>query len=319
MLKLIIILFLSVGYSCQKKTKSPFQEKKEIKSRWEFKGPGQYLPLRIDKWKLIHGPRYFTRKTLHRHINGANEGFFEYGFVQLAVGEYERGQKKEDLSIEIYDMGTPLGAFGKFSRLLPVPYNPQEISFLEDIGNGAILEIFNLTFWKGKYLVKLIYLKEELNNTKIERFTKPLLSTIAEFIAKRLPKYSGRLRDLERFPQRYALPQAKIYYAKSILGIQELKAGFVSFYEAGKERFCLFYTKRKDSQSANQTLKALCQDKLKDKKCSLNHKTLGITYLEQKDNLLAGLSFCDPRLSGAKAERNLRRHQGLLRSLLLGK
>lgn len=54
------------------------------------------------------GPvRTYTRETLYEYVNGHAEFFIGAGFASLAAADYGEG-----LTVDLYDMGTPLNAFG---------------------------------------------------------------------------------------------------------------------------------------------------------------------------------------------------------------
>ncbi len=65
-------------------------------------------------WRWTETPVFYDEATLYEYINGAARGVLVYDFAVLAHLEGE-GPGGERLSVDVYDMGTPLGAFGYYS------------------------------------------------------------------------------------------------------------------------------------------------------------------------------------------------------------
>lgn len=62
-------------------------------------------------------PEMFTGETLFEHINGEADLFVKHGFDKSVFAILRRTNSSDDkVDIDIYDMVTPLQAFGIFSR-----------------------------------------------------------------------------------------------------------------------------------------------------------------------------------------------------------
>ncbi|NQT50722.1 4Fe-4S dicluster domain-containing protein, partial [bacterium] len=69
----------------------------------------------IEGWKLTGKPKaYVGGKQLYEYINGAGEPYLPYGFVQVTVAHYQRGEEK--LKVDLWQFKTSEGAFGAYSR-----------------------------------------------------------------------------------------------------------------------------------------------------------------------------------------------------------
>ena len=110
---------------------------------------GLLLP-RIDGWKLTEDPQIYNPDTLFEYIDGAAEAYLGYDFQQLLVSNYDKEGTESSVTIEIYDMGSPLNAFGIFSseRYPEIP----EVPF----GLAGYLEGEVLNFISGPYYIKLL-------------------------------------------------------------------------------------------------------------------------------------------------------------------
>ncbi len=71
----------------------------------------------IQGWVRKEAASNYTRDGLYGHINGGAEIFLQGGFQHLTVCSYARpsGESQEEIFLEIYQMATPLDAFGIFS------------------------------------------------------------------------------------------------------------------------------------------------------------------------------------------------------------
>lgn len=86
-------------------------------------GRGKQFPelhpenLEIPGWSAKEKASYYTSDGLYGFINGGAEIFLQYGFRNLTVCPYrpDRGPGTAEIVLEIYQMRTPLEAFGIFS------------------------------------------------------------------------------------------------------------------------------------------------------------------------------------------------------------
>ena len=82
-------------------------------------------------------------------IDGAGAKYIEYGFRQMARTDYRKSGTQLVVTAEVYDMGSPLGAFGQYSMLLsegrdPATMQPRAVNH----GGGGFLGTSQLVFWK---------------------------------------------------------------------------------------------------------------------------------------------------------------------------
>lgn len=98
------------------------------------------LPDYLANWRLVE-KKDFSGQKLYDHINGGAEIYFEYGFVRLKVGYYQKGEK--EIIVEQYQMTDQLSAYGihALSRditvpKLPAPYSGRIYDFYMDCANG---------------------------------------------------------------------------------------------------------------------------------------------------------------------------------------
>jgi hypothetical protein len=103
-------------------------------------------------WVRSREPSTYTGQHLYKDVIGGNAGLYHsYGFVEGANVEYQTPKlgSKPLILVEIFDMGTPENAFGRYS----FDRYPQDRH--EWVGSKAILSGDQLTFCKGKYFIQI--------------------------------------------------------------------------------------------------------------------------------------------------------------------
>jgi len=219
--------------------------------------PKKDLP---DGWALIDGPQTYTEKTLFKHIDGQAELYLKYGFQKSIFAIYQnRKNPKNQIELDIYDMGNVLQAFGVFSRF-------RNEDRPGGFGLDSHLDDHSALFYKGKYFV-LLYATESSPSALKQWATK---------IASRIIDPSPPPKEINYFPKNGLRPGSIQYFPEGLLGHQFLKRGFQGIY-MGKDKdkkvtedgtkartenkeFKLFLSIHKDSQEALSALKAYKED-----------------------------------------------------------
>jgi hypothetical protein len=70
----------------------------------------------LGEWTIAEGPVEFGPEDLYDYLNGAAERYLSYGFVRALHLRYEfGGDDRSGITLDLYDMGSDLGAFGIYS------------------------------------------------------------------------------------------------------------------------------------------------------------------------------------------------------------
>jgi hypothetical protein len=170
-------------------------------------------------WAFKDAPEAFTKETLFEHIDGQADLFVQYGFRKSVFAICRNANSSEDkIDIDIYDMGSPLHAFGVFSR-----FRQEEGS--AGIGLDSFLDERSVIFYKGKYFV--VMQSTESNPA--------ILKQLAQEIATRISDDSGPPKELAYFPRNGLKPGSIEYFPDGLLGQEFLKSGFKASYAEKKE------------------------------------------------------------------------------------
>jgi hypothetical protein len=100
----------------------------------------------VEGWQMEGRKTYATNRALYDYMNGGAEIYIDYGFQDVAVGEW-MSPEGDPLKVEIYRLGSPKSAYGMFTQ--------DAWGEPSDVGQGGRLQGGTLRFWKGPYLVRV--------------------------------------------------------------------------------------------------------------------------------------------------------------------
>jgi len=104
------------------------------------------IPRKIGGFEVSGKDRVFNRQTLYDYMDGGAEVYLAFDFREVWARKYS-GAAGREMTLDIYDMGSPEEAFGAFScdRQDPSAGIGQESEY----GGGL------LRFWQGRYFVTI--------------------------------------------------------------------------------------------------------------------------------------------------------------------
>jgi hypothetical protein len=197
-------------------------------------------------WTQINGPQVFTQKTLFERINGQAELFFKYGFQKSVFTLYQnKNDPKDQVELDLYDMGNVLQAFGIFSRF-------RSGDRPTGVGLDSYLEETSLLFYKGRYFVMLYATEADPS----------ILKRMAKAISAGIPDATPAPKEIHYFPKNGLKPGSIEYYPEGLLGYRVFKRGFQGVYlqknqgkaESEDKECYLFLVILKDPKDAEDAL-----------------------------------------------------------------
>jgi hypothetical protein len=169
-------------------------------------------------WRNAEEPKRYGPDTLFEYIDGAAEAFLNYDFLELGLGQYKKPSGTATLTVEIYDMGAPLNAFGIYST-----ERYPESKFLP-IGVQGYLEEGTLNFLAGRYYVKMMAYEAGPE-------TEAALRAFAGAILAKIGNPGGFPPVLAAFPKAGLVANSEKYVLKNFLGLEFLKNGAFASYK----------------------------------------------------------------------------------------
>ena len=129
------------------------------------------FPDQIMGWRPSEEVHLYNRDNLFDLVDGQAEGFFVYGFEQVAVQVYTDSNQKE-VHLEVWQSGTPADAYGLFTfGRYGNPVN---------VGNGGYSEPGqHLSFWQDRYNVHV---------SSYEKIDDKILWSFTQSVSNIIPK-----------------------------------------------------------------------------------------------------------------------------------
>ncbi|MFB3881056.1 MAG: DUF6599 family protein [Armatimonadota bacterium] len=169
-------------------------------------------------WRTRGSVRTYSPTKLYEYIDGNADLFLSYEFADLAVGDYEPSKGEGWISVDVYNMATPLQAFGIFGAERP----PDVL--LTALGAQGYESDGLIAFWKGQYYVKVSLVEGE--DTAAAR-------KLAQAAAGRIGAPAAMPVELDRLPAKDRLPGSERYFRRGALGHAFLGNMVSSQYELG--------------------------------------------------------------------------------------
>ena len=161
------------------------------------------------------GERRFYGSDLWTYIDGGAEPYHGYGMVAMVHQEYKI--KDTELTIDVFDMGDPLSAFGIYSSERAPEYKYLNIG-TEGHGEDAALD-----FLQGKYYVKMGAVRENGSAA-------PLLATCAAQISKRIGGGKTMPAGLKLLPAANRVAHSEKFIKTAPLGHSFLAPAYMASY-----------------------------------------------------------------------------------------
>jgi hypothetical protein len=236
----------------------------------------------IEGWTLSESPQTFAPDSLYEYIDGAAESYLGYDFKELAVAQYQKPGTEASLTIEIYDMGTPLNAFGIYS----VERYPE--NRLVVVGAQGYLEDEVLNFYVGGYYVKLVCFNAG-------KETPAVLENAARKVAMKAGAAGSLPPLLSVFPQDGLVANSEKYIRKNVLGFDFLRNGYLASYKVLSMEFDAFVIEADKGQDPGELVKRLLDFFARDKQ-SVETFALGTRvtnrYSQRMEIAVAGRFLC---------------------------
>jgi len=110
------------------------------------------IPKQILEWKAVEKDVFYNRKTLYDYMDGGAEMYLAYNFQRVFTRRYQ-GPEDNEITLDVYDMGSSPEAFGIFSCDREDP----DVGIGQGSGYGTGL----LRFWKDRYFVSIIAIGDD--------------------------------------------------------------------------------------------------------------------------------------------------------------
>ncbi|MBL8601854.1 MAG: hypothetical protein JNK72_08020 [Myxococcales bacterium] len=228
-----------------------------------FRDTARFLPqgATVTGWAQSGSVRLFTGQELFQAIDGAGEKYVGYGFRQMARTDYRRPGSEVVVTAEVYDMATPLGAFGQYSMILSDGRDPSTLQpQARPIGGGGYLGTSQLVFWKGSHLVQINLADDagNLDEEGLRALARETLPAFAERIAAALPGDTAAPAAPAGFPQDELVWGGTTYLYDRVLGVDNTGPGWIAHCRnASNKRYRVAFFRKSNTNDAHAVVNGL--------------------------------------------------------------
>ncbi|MDO9109611.1 MAG: hypothetical protein Q7U40_03075 [Desulfatirhabdiaceae bacterium] len=197
-------------------------------------------PACVAGWPMDGKVVLFDKDTLFDHINGESELYFPYGFEVLAFARYvNKNNPQEAFDADIYKMGSLLDAFGMYAN-----YRRKDDADVA-VGAEGTASSSQLLFYQDRYFVRLQ--ASGTGNPGADIFL-----ACARAISEKLPRSTGRPRELEVFNIPAVEPKSVRYIAQSLLGYDYFRKGIMADALLNDEKVQIFLVFESSTEAAQK-------------------------------------------------------------------
>jgi hypothetical protein len=200
-------------------------------------------------WFPVEAPRSYFPDNLFEYIDGAAESYLGYDFRELVVVDLEKKGTGATMTVEIYDMGLPVNAFGIFAAERYPENKPVAL------GELGYVEGESLNFLAGRFYVKMLAFG-------LGDGTAAALGEVGAKVAGAIKAGGGLPALVLAFPKDNLVARSEKYIKKNFMGYEFLHDGYVAAYRSGGRELEAFFIDAGSDQDA-QGLLAKLVDALK--------------------------------------------------------
>jgi hypothetical protein len=183
----------------------------------------------------------YTPDTLFEYIDGAARMYLSYGFVGLTHAQYLQDEEGGvTIDLDIYDMGSKLGAYGIYTNGRPPDADTREWGS-QGYRSGKIA-----VAWKGRFYIRAAGREET-----------PRLDSIVAAVAAKAAGDTTLPTLAAMLPGDGLIANSDRYVARDLLGHSFLPGGMLARYRVGEEELSLFLCEFESSIEAGKALAML--------------------------------------------------------------
>jgi hypothetical protein len=187
----------------------------------------------------------YTEVNLYEKINGRSELFHAYDVNGMTFVTFSKADDPARfIDVFLYDMTTPLGAFGVYS----VERSPGSEAIAT--GDGGYRARADLFFRKGQYYASIL-------TSGPDEEVQKAASALADTLAKRLKGKPAEIWGFAMLPAKNRVDDTVQYVMVDALGLDFLTNAFMAQYRDGEAEFTAFVARCKSRDNASEVLAKL--------------------------------------------------------------
>jgi hypothetical protein len=192
----------------------------------------------LEGWSVAEGPLTYRPDDLYQYLDGAAPRYLDYGFREAVHVRYALGgDPQASVTLDVYDMGSALGAFGIYSSARPRGVEPRPWG-AEGYRSDTVAAA-----WKGHAYV---HVQADDERPALAGMAERLVAGVAER-ARGQTEAPAILRPL---PPEGRVPRSERYVARGLLGHAFLPGGVLATYALDGREAELYFSALKDAAEA---------------------------------------------------------------------
>ena len=196
-------------------------------------------------WSIVEGPEEFRPETLFEPLDGGAPVYLDHGFRLLRRTVYRLGaDPRASIMVDVFDMGSVLGAFGIYRASLPEGVVSQPWG-AEGHRVGSVAAA-----WRGR-----IYLRAEAGAESPELVA--ALDRVVATVSLRIPGEARLPGVLQSLPLEGLIPRSERYVSHGLYGHSFLPGGIVAGYLLDGRRAEVFFSDLGSHRAARRALERL--------------------------------------------------------------
>ena len=198
----------------------------------------------LEAWTTDEGPVAYGPDDLYEYMDGGAERYLGYGFRSLVHARYcLRDEPSACVTLDLFDMGADLGAFGIYRSVLSSTAAPRDWG-AEGNENGAIASC-----WRGS-----VFVHAEADDERPALIE--MMETLVANACARAAGGDSLPAILDPLPRDALVVQSERYVASDLLGFSFLPGGVLATYKLAGREGELFFS---DTGSEGAALDAIAR------------------------------------------------------------
>ena len=195
-------------------------------------GLAELLPVAssMNGWQIADGPTDYDSETLYEYLNGGAPLYLDFGFQRLVHVRYQFGGSfLSSVTLDIYDMGSELGAFGLYRSGRPIGAEVRDWG-AEGYRSGTVAAA-----WKGS-----ISIQGEADEDRPE-----LIEAMEGLVAKVANSVDGGTsipQIIDLLPRDGLVPWSERIVAEDLMSHAFLPGGVLATYRVAGDEGTMFFS-----------------------------------------------------------------------------
>jgi len=199
----------------------------------------------MNGWQVVDGPTEYDSDTLYEYLDGGAPLYLRFGFQRMVHARYQLGDNPlSSVTLDIYDMGADLGAFG-----LHRSGRPPEAE-VRDWGGEGYRSGTVAAAWKGS-----VSIHAEADEDRPE-----LIEAMEDLVAKVAHEVDGstsRPQIIDLLPRDGLVPWSERIVAEDLMNHEFLPGGVLATYRVAGNEGTLFFSELADEPAVTEAMAKL--------------------------------------------------------------